>query len=56
MKRMVKGGSLSGLIGYRSRPSLPEICAFVAYLITAAALLFGRRTPDAVGLADPTRP
>lgn len=54
--RSLAGGFLSGLIGYRSQPSLPEICAYVAYLIAAAVLLFGRRTPDAVGLADPTRP
>jgi high-affinity iron transporter len=51
----VAGGFLSGLVGYRAQPTFPEVCAYVAYLIVAGALLFGRRTPDAVGLADPTR-
>ncbi len=51
----VAGGFLSGLVGYRAQPTLPEVFAYVAYLIVAGALLFGRRTPDVVGLADPTR-
>ncbi len=50
----VAGGFLSGLVGYRAQPTLPEVCAYVAYLIVAWALLFGRRTPVAVGLGDPT--
>jgi high-affinity iron transporter len=51
----VAGGFLSGLVGYRAQPTLPEVFAYLAYLIVAGALLFGRRTPDVVGLADPTR-
>jgi high-affinity iron transporter len=51
----VAGGFLSGLVGYRAQPTLPEVFAYVAYLIVAGALLFGRRTPDVIGLADPTR-
>ncbi len=54
--RSLAGGFLSGLVGYRSQPSLPEVCAYLAYLIVAGTLLFGRRTPAAVGLADATRP
>jgi high-affinity iron transporter len=54
--RSVAGGFLSGLIGYRSQPSLPEVCAYVAYLLVAGTLLFGRRAPIPVSLADPTRP
>ncbi len=49
------GSFLSGLVGYRARPTLPEVCAYAAYLIVAGALLFGRRMPAAVGLGDPTR-
>jgi high-affinity iron transporter len=52
----VAGGFLSGLVGYRAQPTLPEVCAYVAYLIVVGALLFGRRAPDAVGLVDPSRP
>jgi high-affinity iron transporter len=51
----VAGGFLSGLVGYRAQPTLPEVFAYVAYLIVAGALLFGRRAPDVVGLGDPTR-
>ena len=51
----VAGGFLSGLVGYRAQPTLPEVFAYVAYLIVAGALLFGRRTPDGAGLAAPTR-
>jgi high-affinity iron transporter len=51
----VAGRFLSGLVGYRAQPSLPEVCAYVAYLIVAGALFFVRRAPDIVGLADPTR-
>jgi high-affinity iron transporter len=50
----VAGGFLSGLVGYRAQPTLPEVCAYVVYLIGAGALLFGRRTPVVVGLGDPT--
>src|SRR5919109_1005216 len=34
------GGFLSGLTGYRARPSLPEVIAYVVYLIAAGLLLF----------------
>lgn len=53
--RSVTGGFLSGLVGYRAQPTLPEVCAYAAYLIVAGALLFGRRTPVAIGLADTIR-
>ena len=51
----VAGGFLSGLVGYRAQPTLPEVCAYVAYLIVAGALFFGRGAPGEVGLGDPTR-
>jgi high-affinity iron transporter len=54
--RSVAGGFLSGLIGYRSQPSLPEVCAYAAYLLVAGTLLFGRRAPASIGLTDPTQP
>jgi high-affinity iron transporter len=55
--RSVAGGFLSGLIGYRSQPTLPEISAYAAYLVVAWLLLFARRTPAVVGLVeDPTQP
>lgn len=52
--RSVSGGFLSGLVGYRAQPTLPEVCAYAAYLMAAGALFFGRRTPVAAGLGDPT--
>jgi high-affinity iron transporter len=51
--RSVAGGFLSGLVGYRAQPTLPEVCAYAAYMLVAGALLFGRRTSVAVGLEDP---
>ena len=39
--RSVVGGFLSGLIGYRSSPSLPEVVAYVGYLVVAGILVFG---------------
>jgi high-affinity iron transporter len=54
--KSVAGGFLSGLIGYRSQPTFPEICVYVAYLLVMGIVLFGRRTPAAVPLADPTQP
>ena len=50
--RSIAGGFLSGLIGYRAQPSLPEVFAYLAYLVLVGALLFGRRTSVAVGLAE----
>jgi high-affinity iron transporter len=49
------GGFLSGLVGYRSQPTLPEVCAYVTYVVIVGLLLFARRTPAPVGLASPTR-
>jgi high-affinity iron transporter len=55
--KSIAGSFLSGLIGYRSQPTLPEVVAYAAYLIVAWLLLFARRAPVAVGLVeDPTRP
>ena len=42
--RTVLGGFLTGLVGYRARPSGLEVMGYVAYLIAAAALLWGRRS------------
>jgi high-affinity iron transporter len=49
------GGFLSGLVGYRSQPSLPEVCAYIGYLVIVGLLFFARRTPATVGLVSPTR-
>ena len=55
--RSIAGGFLSGLIGYRSQPTLLEVIAYVAYLVVTALLLFGHRAPVAVPLVeDPTQP
>jgi len=40
----IVGGFLSGLIGYRARPSAPEVIGYVVYVITAGLLLFTPRT------------
>lgn len=40
--RTVLGGFLSGLVGYRARPSALEVIGYVAYVMTAAGLLWGR--------------
>lgn len=53
--RSLAGGFLSGLVGYRSQPSLPEVGAYVAYVVIVGLLLFARRAPATVGLASPTR-
>jgi high-affinity iron transporter len=39
--RTVLGGFLTGLVGYRARPSPLEVIGYVAYLMTAAGLLWG---------------
>jgi len=49
------GGFLSGLVGYRSEPTLPEVIAYVGYVVVVGCLLFARRTPTRVPLASPTR-
>ena len=55
--RSIAGGFLSGLIGYRSQPTLLEVIAYVAYLVVTALLLFGHRAPVVVPLVeDPTQP
>ena len=41
--KSVPGGFLSGLVGYRSQPSLPEVLAYGAYVAVVGVLLFGRR-------------
>jgi high-affinity iron transporter len=51
----VAGGFLSGLVGYRAQPTLPEVCAYGAYIVIVGLILFGRRAPAAVGLASPSR-
>jgi high-affinity iron transporter len=51
----IAGGFLAGLVGYRAQPTLPEACAYLAYVVLASLLLFTRRTPAPVGLASPTR-
>jgi len=43
--RSVLGSFLTGLIGYRARPSLFEVLAYWAYLIAASILLFRRGQP-----------
>lgn len=39
--RTVLGSFLTGLVGYRARPSALEVIAYAAYLVTAAGLLWG---------------
>jgi high-affinity iron transporter len=39
------GSLLSGLAGYKSRPTAFEVGAWLAYLLVAGYLVFGRRTP-----------
>jgi high-affinity iron transporter len=50
------GGFLSGLIGYRSQPTFPEICAYAAYVLVIGVLLFGRRGAAGLPVPDPTQP
>ena len=33
------GGFLGGLVGYRARPSLLEVCGYLVYLVVAAAMV-----------------
>ena len=51
----ILGGFLSGLIGYRAQPTLPEVCAYVAYVVVVGLLLFARRAPAAVRVPSPSR-
>ena len=49
------GGFLSGLTGYRARPSAPEVIAYLAYLAGAGLLLFTpRATAPAANAARPS--
>src|SRR4030095_653046 len=50
----VAGGFLSGLVGYRAQPTLPEVCAYGAYIVIVGLILFARRAPAAVGLVRPS--
>jgi high-affinity iron transporter len=43
----VVGGFLSGLAGYRARPTTPELIGYLGYLVVAGLLLFTPRTPRA---------
>ena len=40
----VVGGFLSGLVGYRARPTAPEVIGYAVYLVGASLLLFTPRT------------
>lgn len=42
-ERCFLGAFLSGLVGYRARPSGVEVAAYLTYLLLVAALLFGHR-------------
>ena len=51
----IVGSFLSGLIGYRARPSAPEVIGYVAYLAAAGLLLFTpRATAPATKAARPS--
>jgi high-affinity iron transporter len=43
----VVGSFLSGLVGYRARPTALEVAAYVAYVVAAGLLIWGARTPVA---------
>ena len=51
----ITGGFLSGLVGYRSQPTLPELCAYLIYVVVVGLLLFVRRAPVTVGLPSASR-
>jgi len=54
----IVGSFLGGLVGYRSRPTLPEVVAYGAYLAVAALLIFGggrRSTPSPAVTVPATR-
>ena len=49
------GGFLSGLTGYRARPSAPEVIGYVVYLVSVSLLLFTpRATEPAANAARPS--
>jgi high-affinity iron transporter len=39
----IVGGFLAGLVGYRARPTAPEVIGYAAYLVAAGWLFFGSR-------------
>jgi high-affinity iron transporter len=41
--RSLVGSFLAGLVGYRARPTAPEVTAYVLYVVVAAALILGVR-------------
>jgi high-affinity iron transporter len=47
------GSFLSGLVGYRARPSSLEAVGYVAYLLVAGILLFGNRSSKPGSAAPP---
>jgi len=51
----IAGSFLGGLVGYRSRPTLPEVIAYGAYLAFAVLLIFGggRRTAPSPAVTVP---
>ena len=51
----ITGGFFSGLVGYRSQPTLPELCAYLIYVVVVGLLLFVRRAPVTVGLPSASR-
>jgi high-affinity iron transporter len=51
------GSFLAGLIGYRARPSLLEVVAYVGYLVAVLFLLFGRsQRPELAASVPAGRP
>jgi high-affinity iron transporter len=54
--RSVVGSFLSGLVGYRARPSLLEVGAYATYLLTAGWLLLGGGLKPASEALAPRRP
>jgi high-affinity iron transporter len=47
--RSLVGGFLGGLVGYRARPSALEAGAYLAYVVIAGLLVFGRMPPSRSG-------
>ena len=51
------GGALTGLVGYRARPTALEVAAYSIYIVVAGALFFPtlvrRKTPDGLDVRAP---
>jgi high-affinity iron transporter len=47
----IVGGFLAGLVGYRARPTAPEVIGYAAYLVAAGWLFFGSRVATPVAHA-----